>query len=73
MALGDVPWALLTCLLWLARRNDVARCAAVSQFQSLMSFILNLDFTVFMLAWNFQGQVTLLRQFPQMCTPVLHL
>lgn len=31
---------------WPARRNDVARCVAVTQFQSPASFILNWDFTV---------------------------
>lgn len=37
-------------LFWLvqcpARRNDVARCVAVAQFQSPASFILDWDFTV---------------------------
>lgn len=45
MTFGDCIWALLACTVP-ARRNDVARCVAVAQFQSPASFILDWDFTV---------------------------
>lgn len=54
MSVGELrqggPWVtffgLFWPVLWLPRRSDVARCVAVTQFQSPVSFILKWDFAV---------------------------